>query len=163
MNFASVAILLIFGIYTLLSWMILGPFESISATWYAWRSRNYSSAFNIFGVLALGACICQSFYPYKQMTVMFFILSGACMWLLTVASVYKQFGPHHIVPTMLSIIFGYLAVWSEFGFSLTFYLSLGVGALGAAVMQKMPYRTTFRELWVVLCIITPFLWVSVNI
>lgn len=157
MNYATIATLAIFALYTAISWAVLGPLDSISQSWYKWKNRDYSAAFNIFGAAVCLACCCQSFYGHEHLTKLFFVLSGACMWLLTVGSPYKTYSNYHYVPTGAAIGFGYAAVWAEFGPSWMFWLSFGCGVVGALLMMKLPYHMTWQELWVLACILIPFL------
>lgn len=162
MNFASLGILFVFFGYTAISWGILGPFDSISATWYAYKERNFSSAFNIFGFLAFAGCCLEYYYVHHELTALFFVLSGACMWFLTVASVYKQYNMHHIIPTLASIAFGFAAVYAEFGWGPRFWHPLWIFTVLAAMLKvfNVPYSTTWAELLVVGAILANFIFVN---
>lgn len=162
MNYASLLILFTFFAYTAISWGILGPLDSISQTWYKWRERNYSSAFNIFGFLAFVGCCWQYYYVDRPLTALFFVLSGACMWLLTVASHYKEYNLHHYIPTLLSIVLGFAAVYTEFGWSPKFWHPLWIFAVLAVFLKtfNVPYSTTWAELLVVVAILANFIFVN---
>lgn len=157
MNYATIATFAVFFIYTGLSWAIIGPLDSISKSYYLWKKRNYSAAFNWFGLAALLSCIAQTQYDHENLTYVFFVLAAACMWGLTVASEYVNYPMYHYIPTIMAIVFGYAAVWAEFGFGSTFYWSLGLGVAGAILLHFVPRRTTFQELWFLNCILTPFI------
>lgn len=160
MNNASVLTIAVFFTYTLVSWWILGPLESISETWYRWRDQhNYSSAFNWFGLAACACCVYQTHYYGQSATSLLLVGSGVCMWLLTVASPYKQYNAYHIIPTLLAIGLGYAAVWAHYGFSWMLWLSLGVGALGSALLTQVPHKTLWQELLILCCIMGAFLWI----
>lgn len=160
MNWASVGILAVFFLYTFVSWSVLGPLDSVSQTWYLWKDRNYSSAFNIFGLLACIACAFEAYYYPEGLTRWFFLASGLSIWFLTIASPYKQYNTYHLIPTFLSIILGFCAVWAQFGFTMRFYVSLGSALSGVILMRAfgVPYSTTFAELWIMVCVVFFFLW-----
>lgn len=158
MNWASIALLVIFFGYTGLSWSILGPLDSISQSWYLWKERNYSAAFNIFGFLAFLACAGQFYYVKELLTAPLFVLSGAAMWLLTVGSPYKTYNRAHIIPTLASIVLGFAAVFAEFGWSPRFYHPLWMAFVLIMALKtfKVPYSTTFAELILVVAILFNF-------
>lgn len=159
MNWASVILLLVFFGYTAVSWSILGPLDSISETYYKFRDRGYSAAFNIFGFLVFLACAAQTYYPYKHTTLLMFVLSGAFVWGLTVASLYRTNSMQHYLPTLLSIICGFLAVFFEYRLGFKFYTALGgfiVLAVGMKI-AKVPYYTTWVELLALVAILFWFL------
>lgn len=162
MNWASVATLFVFFGYTAISWGVLGPLDSISQSWYKWHDQNFSAAFNIFGFLACMCCICQQFYVENLFTTPFFVLSGACMWLLTVASPYKDYSPHHVIPTLCAIVLGFAANFIEFGWSPRFWHPLWIFGVLAATIKvfQVPYSTTWAELLAVTCILFNFIFTN---
>lgn len=160
MNYASLLILFSFMVYTFVSWSIVGPLGSISESYYKWQARNFSAAFNIFGLCVFAGCIGQTFYDYKQATMLFFVLSGACVWFLTVASLYKSQSTEHYLPTLFSIVFGYAAVLSEYGLGFKFYTAFG-GFIGLSMVLKIAkvrYFTTWAELLAMVGVLYWFLW-----
>lgn len=161
MNWASIAILFTFFAYTAISWAILGPLDSISETWYKYKDRDYSSAFNIFGFLAFLGCAFQ-FYYVQNNTAVAFTLSGACMWGLTVASHYKQYSAHHFIPTIAAIVFGFMAVYLEFGWEPRLWHPLWIFLVLSGVMKvaHVPHSTTWCELLAVGSILANFVFVN---
>lgn len=159
MNEATIAILAIFIAYTFISWGVLGPLDSISQSFYKWKDRNYSAAFNWFGASVFLACCCQSLYGWNHTTKLLFVIAGFCVWCLTVASVYKQYPLHHYVPTICSIVAGFACVSSEFGLLWKFYSAFGAFGAVAIVLVALnvKYKLTFIELWAMVCILFWFL------
>lgn len=159
MNYATAIIALAFFAYTFISRSILGPIDSISESYYRWKLRKYGAAFNIFGFVVFLGCVLQTQYPYKDLTHLFFVLSGSCCWFLTVASEYKRYKMHHYIPTIATIVFGFLAVWAEYGFGFNLYSSFGVFAAGTLLLSvfKIPARIVWIELLAMSCILFYFL------
>lgn len=157
MNELTIATILVFAFYTALSWVVLGPIDSISESYYLWKERNNGRVFFIFGLAVCVLCMLQGhMVEYKPITGLLLTMAGASMAGLTIASEYKAYKPHHFIPTFAAIGFGFAAVWVEFGpFTfITRFLTAGAGALA---LNFVPHKVTWQELFVMTCILTAFL------
>lgn len=161
MNTIVVAILSVFAFYTVLSWLVLGPLESISETYYKWmEQKNFGAAFSIFaGVIALLVILLVHSGNFKDLTNILFVASATFMWALSVASLYREYDAMHYIPTILCILCGFGAVWAEFGFHRPLFVSLGAFAISAVLLKVIgtPYYTLWVELAAVICIFFYFL------
>lgn len=157
MNTPSVALVCVFAAYTLLCWILFGPIPSLSSTYYLWKEKkNFSSAWNIFSAIVFLLC-CLQYYYVKEMTLLFFVLSGASMWFLTIAAPYKTYPVMHYVPTVATIVFAFLAAYSEFGKAVLW--PLGAFVAGSLVMKvlKVSNYLTWVELLAVVCALFLFI------
>lgn len=152
----SVLIPAVFVAYTLLCWILFGPLPSLSSTYYKWKARNYSAAWPIFSAVVFLLCVLH-YKSVKEMTLMWLCVSAFCMWSLTVAAEYKKYPLHHYIPTVATIIAGFIAGYTEFGKGI--YLPFFMFAAGTIVLAalKVPNRLTWIELLAVLAIFWPFM------
>lgn len=158
-NFISISIILVFISYILLAWKMLGPIGSYSETWYKWMDVKYSSAFNIFAITTLILCGLQSIYPYQLGTKIAFGACGFFIYILSIGSHYKEYPLEHIIPTIVGIACGFLAVYLEYGLGWKLYTSLGVFTIGSLLLRKYckEYSTLFIEFLAMICILIFFI------
>lgn len=159
MNHATISILIAFALYTTICWAMFGPLPSLSATYYLWKRRDYSAAWSIFSAVVFVLCCVQTVYPYQALTKLLFPLTGFMIWALTVASTYKDRPVLHYIPTILSIVLGFVCVYVEFGVGYKLATAIGVFIATALLLKalKVDNATTWIELSAVICILFWFI------
>lgn len=121
--------------------------SSISDSWYEFKKKDYSSAFNFF---TAGVGIPMWFqYAYMESTgaILCFIFAGAALFWVGVASTFrdKSVDRIHYACAVGSIALGFIALFFEYGKWAYWPLGVFVVLVGIIRLTKINNSTTWIE------------------